>query len=46
MFYSAYAFKGQRSACIGRTSENCKSLILQDKSNIFAPEAWLAFIQF
>ena len=32
MFFSAYAFKGQ--VCVCRTSENCKSLVLQDKCNI------------
>ena len=33
MFFIAYAFKGQ-SACVCRTSENCKPLVLQDKCNI------------
>ena len=34
MFFIAYAFKGQVHVLVYRTSENCKSLILQDKCNI------------
>ena len=35
LFFIAYALKGLRaSACVCRTSENCKSLVLQDKCNI------------
>ena len=35
MFFVAYAFKGQvASACVCRASENCKSLVLQDKCSI------------
>ena len=35
MFFIAYPFKGQlASACVRRTSENCKSHVLQDKCNI------------
>ena len=33
MFFIAYDFK-RTSACVCRTSENCKSLVLQDKCNI------------
>ena len=32
MFFIAYIFKGQ--VCVCKASENCKSLILQDKCNI------------
>ena len=34
MFFIAYAFKGQVHVFACRTSENCKSLVLQDKCNI------------
>ena len=34
LFFIAYAFKGQVHVLIYRTSENCKSLVLQDKCNI------------
>ena len=32
MFFIAYTFR--TSACVCRTSENCKSIVLQDKCNI------------
>ena len=34
MFFNAYDFKGQTCACVCRTSENRKSLVLQDRCNI------------
>ena len=39
MVFTAYAFKGQVPSCVYKTSENCKSLVLQDKCNfeIFVP---------
>ena len=43
MFFIAYTFKGQVHVFIYRTSENCKSLVLQDKCNI---EIFLSLLPF